>query len=73
MRPRARDDYRELLAMRALPTPRLTTARIRRWTGASSSNVAIRSPFPSVTDPPAARRSPPAPAPTADPGSTNRA
>lgn len=37
MRPRARDNHRELPAMRAVPAPRPTTARIRRWTGASSN------------------------------------
>jgi hypothetical protein len=46
MRPRARDDHRELPAMRALPTPRPTTARIRRWTSASSSKCRYPLAFP---------------------------
>ena len=31
MRQRARDHHRKLPAMRAVPTPRPTTARSRRW------------------------------------------
>jgi hypothetical protein len=71
MRQGARDHHRKLSAMRAVPTPRPTTARSRRWTNASSSKDTIRPPLLSTTAPPAARPSPPAPAPAGHSHQTN--